>query len=315
SADEAVAYLKMLRSILIYLGICDANLEEGNFRCDANVSVRPAGRQHMGTRTELKNLNSFRFVQRALDYEIERQIDLLQDGEEVIQETRLFDEAQGITRTMRGKEEAHDYRYFPDPDLVPVQIEDKEIELWASQLPELPRAKLERFIQGYKLPLQDAQTLIADPALADYFERATAELSSAKTVANWIQTEMLRELKEQDIQVEQCALSAKSLAKLLGLIRQDKISIKIGKQIFPELLRSGQDPEQYVQEKDLLQISDEGSLQQIVQEVVQDHPKEAQKYKQGKKKLLGFFMGRVMEKTQGQANPQLVNELLQKELG
>ncbi|MFP4671859.1 MAG: Asp-tRNA(Asn)/Glu-tRNA(Gln) amidotransferase subunit GatB [Desulfohalobiaceae bacterium] len=314
SADEAVAYLKMLRSILIYLDICDANMEEGNFRCDANVSVRPAGREEMGTRTELKNLNSFRFVHKALSYEIDRQIDLLQDGEEVVQETRLYDEAQGITKTMRGKEEAHDYRYFPDPDLVPVMIRQQEQQAWASQLPELPRAKLERFMQDYQLPLQDAEILIADPALAEYFEKAVAGFSCAKTVANWIQSEMLRELKEQNIQVQECALSPESLAKLLELIQQDKISTKIGKQIFPELFKTGQEPEQYVQEKDLLQISDQGSLQQVVQEVVLEHPKEAQKYKQGKKKLLGFFMGRVMEKTQGQANPQLVNELLQKEL-
>ncbi|MGM0424221.1 MAG: Asp-tRNA(Asn)/Glu-tRNA(Gln) amidotransferase subunit GatB [Thermodesulfobacteriota bacterium] len=314
SADEAVAYLRMLRSILIYLGICDANMEEGNFRCDANVSVRPAGREDMGTRTELKNLNSFRFVHKALSYEIERQVDLLQDGEEVVQETRLFDEARGVTRTMRGKEEAHDYRYFPDPDLVPIKLQQQDLDLWAAQLPELPRDKLERFMQSYGLTLQDSETLIADPGLADYFERAAAEFPFAKTVANWIQTEMLRELKEQEIQVQDCRLAPESLASLLELIRQDQISIKIGKQIFPELFSTGQDPEQYVQDKGLLQISDQDSLQQVVQEVVQEHPQEAQKYKQGKKKLLGFFMGRVMEKTQGQANPQLVNELLRQEL-
>jgi aspartyl-tRNA(Asn)/glutamyl-tRNA(Gln) amidotransferase subunit B len=314
SADEAVAYLKMLRSILIYLGICDANMEEGNFRCDANVSVRPQGREAMGTRTELKNLNSFRFVHKALSYEIERQIDLLQDGEEVVQETRLFDEAKGQTRTMRGKEEAHDYRYFPDPDLVPIKLQKQELEVWSAQLPELPRAKLERFLQDYGLPLQDAETLISDPDLADYFERAAAEFAWAKTVANWIQTEMLRELKEQEMSVQDCKLAPEALAKLLEMIRQDKISTKIGKQIFPELFSTGQDPEQLVQEHGLLQISDEHSLQQVVQTVVQEHPQEAQKYKQGKKKLLGFFMGRVMEKTQGQANPQLVNELLQREL-
>ena len=314
SAEEAVAYLKMLRSILIYLDVCDANLEEGNFRCDANISVRPAGREELGTRTELKNLNSFRFVHRALDYEINRQIQLLQDGEQVVQETRLFDEAQGITKSMRGKEEAHDYRYFPDPDLVPVHLQAKQLELWTEQLPELPKARLDRFVQEYALPVQDAQILIGEPALAEYFERTVAKFSCARTVCNWILTEMLHELKEQDIRVQECSMSPEALAALLRLIDSQKISIKIGKQIFPELFASGQDPEQYVEEQGLLQISDQQELQDVVREVVRENPDEAQKYRQGKKKLLSFFMGQVMKKTKGQANPQVVNELLQQEL-
>lgn len=314
SADEAVAYLKALRSILIYLDISEANMEEGNFRCDANVSVRPAGREDLGTRAELKNLNSFRFVHKALEFEINRQIGLLLDGEQVVQETRLFDEIQGVTRTMRGKEEAHDYRYFPDPDLAPVQLQEKELSLWAAQLPELPRAKLMRFVNDYSLPGQDAQNLIAEPALANYFEQTVAKFPCARTVANWILTEMLHELKAQNISVQDCKFGPDSLASLLQLIEMQKISIKIGKQIFPDLFSSGQDPEQYVQAQGLLQISDQEHLGQIVRTVVQENPEEALKFRQGKKKLLGFFMGRVMAKTKGQANPQLVGELLRQEL-
>ncbi len=314
SADEAVAYLKALRSILIYLDISEANMEEGNFRCDANVSVRPAGREDLGTRTELKNLNSFRFVHKALEFEINRQIGLLLDGEQVVQETRLFDEVQGVTRPMRGKEEAHDYRYFPDPDLAPVQLQERELSLWAAQLPELPRAKLQRFVNDYSLPVQDAQNLISEPALADYFEQTVANFPYARTVANWILTEMLHELKAQNISVQDCRFGPDSLAALLQLIEMQQISIKIGKQIFPDLFSSGQDPEQYVQAQGLLQISDQGHLEQIVRTVLQENPDEAMKFRQGKKKLLGFFMGRVMAKTKGQANPQLVGELLRQEL-
>jgi len=315
SADEAVAYLKALRSILIYLDICDGNMEEGNFRCDANVSVRPKGEEAFGTRTELKNMNSFRHVHKALDYEIARQIDLLEDGEAVVQETRLFDEAKGLTRSMRGKEEAHDYRYFPDPDLVPLSLSPEQARLWESELPELPLPRMERFMSVYGLTAADAGLLTSERDLADYFERTCQEYSKPKTVANWILSEMLRELREQELTPASAPFQAEGLAKLLELIDSGRISGTIGKQIFPDLFSSGADPEAYIKEKGLAQISDSQELERMVQEVLAENPDEVSAYQGGKQKLMSFFVGQVMKKTKGQANPKMVNELLKKALG
>ena len=314
SAEQAVSYLKNLRNILRCLDVCDANMEEGNFRCDANVSVRPKQAQDFGTRTELKNLNSFRFVQKALDFEINRQQDLLNDGEEVIQETRLFDEHRGITKSMRGKEEAHDYRYFPDPDLVQLQLQEDKLYQWQQEIPELPLQRMQRFLDSYHLPRQDAEVLSTEKDLADYFENTVSYLNDPKTVSNWMLTEMLRELRELDIEVKESPLSPGKFAALLDLIRQEKISSKIGKDIFPDIFKHGLDPENYIREKGLLQISDENWLEDLVDQVLEENPDEVSSYRAGKKKLLSFFMGQVMKKTQGQANPKLVDGLLKQKL-
>jgi aspartyl-tRNA(Asn)/glutamyl-tRNA(Gln) amidotransferase subunit B len=314
SPDQAVAYLKSLRNILIYLDICQGNMQEGNFRCDANVSVRPRGRPEYGTRTEVKNMNSFRFVHKALTFEIDRQIDLLRDGEEVVQETRLFDEAKGETRSMRGKEEAHDYRYFPDPDLVPLTVPERERQEWARELPELPLSRWRRFLREYHLTEEAADTLTSDRSLADYFERVVAQFEEPRTVANWMISEMLRELNERDISASESPFAPDQLAELLRLVREEKISTKIAKQIFPELFSQGLDPEPYVREKGYVQITDESRLGEVVREVLAENPDEVASYRQGKKKLMSFFMGQVMKKTQGQANPKLVDQLLRSEL-
>jgi aspartyl-tRNA(Asn)/glutamyl-tRNA(Gln) amidotransferase subunit B len=314
SADEAVAYLKGLRSVLRYLGICNANLEEGNFRCDANVSVRPKGEPELGTRTELKNLNSFRYVHKALEFEIARQTALLEDGETVIQETRLFDQDKGRTKSMRGKEEAHDYRYFPDPDLVPVTLSQEEIRVWRGQLPEMPQAKAQRFVQVYSLSLAEALLLTQEQDLAEYFEAAVTEEVSPKEVSNWMLTEMLRELKELDLPVSQVLFRPSQLAALLQIIDQGIISHTVGKRIFSDLFRSGQDPQEYVQANNLVQISDHSELDQVIAQVLEENPDEVEAYQGGKTKLLSFFMGQVMKKTKGQANPQKVNSLLRSKL-
>ena len=311
SPAEAVAYLRQLRSILVYLDICEGNMEEGNFRCDANVSLRPRGQEDFGVRTELKNMNSFKHVHKALDYEIQRQEDLLLDGESVIQETLLFDEASGETRSMRGKEEAHDYRYFPDPDLVPMELTPEDIARWAAELPELPLARKDRFQREFSLPEYDAGILTAERDLADYFEATVALGAPPKEVSNWMMTDMLREIREKNFTPAHSPFTPERFAALLKLVDSGKISPKTGKQIFPELLLRGEDPEAFVREKGYTQISDASELNRIVQEVIADNPKELAAYRAGKKKLLSFFMGQVMKKTKGQANPKLVNEKLQ----
>jgi len=314
SPEEAVAYLKALRSILVYLDICDGNMEEGSFRCDANVSIRPKGQKEFGTRTELKNMNSFRHVQRALEYEIERQIDLVEDGEKVVQETRLYDAEKNITKPMRGKEEAHDYRYFPDPDLVPLVLKDEWIEAWRQELPELPAAKQDRFVQEYDLPVYDAEVLTAERDLADFFEQTVKIYNQPKKVSNWIMGEVLRELNEAKINISQSKFRPENLAKLIKIIDDGLISGKIGKSIFSEIFNTGQDPEEYVRDKGMVQISDSSALEQVVEEVLASLPKEVERYKSGQTKLLGFFVGQVMKKTKGQANPGLVNKILREKL-
>jgi aspartyl-tRNA(Asn)/glutamyl-tRNA(Gln) amidotransferase subunit B len=314
SAEEAVAYLKRLRSILVYLGICDGNMEEGSFRCDANVSIRPKGQERFGTRAELKNLNSFRHVQKAIEYEIARQEDLLEDGETVVQETRLFDVSQGVTRSMRGKEEAHDYRYFPDPDLVPLDLDRAWIEDLREGLPELPRERQIRFEREYALPDYDAEILTSERDLADFFEAAVRAYPHPKKISNWIMGELLRELNEAKMPASRSTMRPEYLAGLVRLVDERAISGTTGKQIFPELFRTGASPEEYVRERGLVQISDSSALEGVVESVLAESPGEVQGYRAGKTKLMGFFVGQVMKRTKGQADPAMVNELLKRKL-
>jgi aspartyl-tRNA(Asn)/glutamyl-tRNA(Gln) amidotransferase subunit B len=308
--NEAVVYLKTLRDVLVYLEICDGNMEEGSFRCDANVSVRPTGQKVLGTRAELKNLNSFRAIEKSLEYEIERQTEVVREGRAVVQETRLFNADEGITYSMRGKEEAHDYRYFPEPDLVPLVVDEGWIEAVRKKLPELPLQKMERFMRQYGLPRYDVEILTADKELAKYFEEAVALFPEAKTVSNWIMSELLRELKNANTSAGEAPLRPAHLAELLALIRDDVISGKIAKEIFPEVYGRGVMPSTLVEEKGLLQISDASTLSATVESVVARFPKEAEGYRAGKEKLLGFFVGQVMKETKGKANPKLLNQLL-----
>lgn len=313
--EEAAAYLKALHAILLYLGICDGNMEEGSFRCDANVSIRPRGREAFGTRAELKNMNSFRNVQRAVAFEIRRQIDLVEDGEAVVQETRLFDAGKGVTLPMRGKEEAHDYRYFPDPDLLPLTLDPAWVEELRAALPELPEARRERFVRELGLPAIDAAVLTADRGLADYFEAAARAYPEPKKLANWVMTELLRELSAAGVTAAACAFSPPQFAALVRLVEEGTISGAMGKQVLSDLFPTGGDPAAHVRDKGLVQISDASSLEGAVAEVLAASPKECERYRAGEKKLTGFFVGQVMKKTKGQANPKLVAELLAKHLG
>ena len=315
SAEEAVAYLKNLRAILVYLGICDGNLEEGSFRCDANVSIRPFGQEEFGTRTELKNMNSFRNIQRAIEYEVERQIDMVEDGEEIVQETRLFDVAKGETRSMRGKEEAHDYRYFPDPDLLPLVIQEDRMEAWRAELPELPAARCRRYQDDLGLPEYDAGVLTAEKDVADYFEAALQEYGEAKKLSNWIMGEVMRELNDRGATLDACRLQPSELAKLVRLVDDGVISGNIAKNVFKELFETGGDPEAHVKAKGLVQISDTSAIEGLVDEVIAENPAEVERFKGGEKKLTGFFVGQVMKKSKGKANPGLVNQLLARKLG
>jgi aspartyl-tRNA(Asn)/glutamyl-tRNA(Gln) amidotransferase subunit B len=312
--EEAATYLKALRDILLYLEICDGNMEEGSFRCDANVSVRKKGSQELGTRTEMKNLNSFKHVEKSLDYEIRRQIELTKKGGQVVQETRLFNVDEGVTYSMRGKEEAHDYRYFPEPDLLPLVVDDAWIDEIKQTLPELPAEKMERFIDEYNLPRYDVEILSSDKELAHYFEETIKLFPEPKAVSNWIMTELLREFKEGDISPKDSPISPACLAELLSLVKAGTISNKIAKDIFPEMYKTGTSPKKIVQEKGLVQISDESAIIKMIDEVIARSPRELADFRAGKEKLLGFFVGQVMKETKGQANPKLLNELLLKRL-
>jgi aspartyl-tRNA(Asn)/glutamyl-tRNA(Gln) amidotransferase subunit B len=313
SPEEAVAYLKKLHAILRYLDICDGNMQEGSFRCDANISLRPVGREKLGTRTELKNMNSFRHVQNALEYEIRRQRDILLEGGKIIQETLLWNPDKNCTESMRGKEEAHDYRYFPCPDLVPIEISSEWIEQVRALLPELPNERKARFIEQYELPEYDAAVLTADREVAEYFEETVKGGVQAKKASNWIMTELLRELKGEEI--SSCRVTAPQLAALLLMVENNTISGKIAKTVFLDMMESGKDPQAIVQEKNLVQVSDVGELLSLVKEIVAANPGQAEDFRAGKTKLMGFFVGQLMQKTKGKANPQLANELFSKELG
>ncbi len=314
SPEEAGDYLRKLRSLLQYLEISTGNMEEGNFRCDANVSVRPKGQKEFGTRTELKNMNSFRFVEKALEYEIKRQIEVLENGGEVIQETRLWDTSQGITVSMRGKEEAHDYRYFPDPDLVPIRIEEPWVEEIRTSLPELPDEKKERFTKDYGIPDYDAEILTSTRAIADYYEKCVQLFPEAKTVSNWIMGDLLRELKRDEKEINQCPVTPGHLAEMLSMIKAGTISGKIAKDVFEEMYRTGEKPGKIVLEKGLVQILDREEIEKAIDKAMESNPKQVEDYRKGKERLFGFFVGEVMKQTRGKANPQLVNELLKKKL-
>ncbi len=314
SPQEAGLYLRSLRDILRYLEICDGDMEKGSFRCDANVSVRPQGQRDFGTRTELKNMNSFRHVEKALEYEIKRQIALLETGEEVVQETRLWDEEQERTLPMRGKEEAHDYRYFPDPDLVPLEVSKAWIEEIRDTLPELPAEKKERFVRQYGIPDYDAGILTTSRSLANYYEECVKLCGEAKTVSNWMMGDLLRELKKDDREIEECPVPPKHLASMVKMVKDGVISGKIAKTVFEEMYRSGIAPEKIVQEKGLIQLTDVEEIKRIIRGVLEENPKLVENYQKGKEQLFGFFVGQVMRATKGKANPKLVNELLRKSL-
>jgi len=316
SAAEAVAYLKTLHGIVTYLGVCDGNMEEGSFRCDANVSLRPVGAEAFGTRTELKNLNSFRNVQRAIEYEIARQQDVLDDGDKVVQETRLYDAAKNVTASMRSKEEAHDYRYFPDPDILPVEIAAEDLARWQADLPELPQARAARFVAMTGLPEAEADVLVQSKGMADFFEAAAAK-ADAKKVANYVLGPLLRECNARGVSTADAAswaMKPAALAELVRLVDGGTISAKIANDIFGDLFETGAMPEAYVKEKGLVQISDTSALEAAVDEVLAANPAEVEAFRGGKTKLMSFFVGQIMRATKGKANPALVNELLAKKL-
>jgi aspartyl-tRNA(Asn)/glutamyl-tRNA(Gln) amidotransferase subunit B len=314
SAEEAAAYLRRLHEILVYLEICDGNMEEGSFRCDANVSLRPRGETAFGTRAELKNMNSFRNVQRAIEYEIKRQQYILEGGQKVVQETRLWDDSQGVTHSMRGKEEAHDYRYFPDPDLVPIMIGDTWIEEVGKSLPELPLEKRERFIREYEIPTYDAGVLTSSRALADYFEEVARLSGKPKIAGNWVMGDVLRFLNEDKRDIKNCPILPGSLAEMILLIEEGAISGKMAKDVIEDMYKTGKGPKQIIEEKGLVQITDEEALRKVVGEVIEANPGQLEQYRGGKEKLFGYFVGQVMKETKGKANPALVNELLKKML-
>lgn len=313
SPEEAVAYLKKLHAIVRYLDICDGNMQEGSFRCDANISLRPRGQEKFGTRAELKNMNSFRNVQLALEYEERRQRDILLDGGTITQQTLLWNPDSNRTEPMRGKEEAHDYRYFPDPDLVPVRVDETMINILRDQLPELPAARRDRFMQEYDLGEYDAELLTASRDLADFFEMANQTCNQPKKLANFIGTELLRAFTAEEM--DKCTIRPQDLGKLVALIESGAISGKIAKTVFADMLSDGGDPEAIVQQKGLVQMSNEDELVVLVQEIIAANPEQAQQFRDGKEKVLGFFVGQLMKKTGGKANPQLANNLFRQELG
>lgn len=310
SADEAVAYLKKLHQIVVYLGISDGNMEEGSFRCDANVSVMPVGSDKFGTRTETKNVNSFRFVKQAIEHEIERQIEVIEDGGKIVQETRLFDPNSGETRSMRSKEEAHDYRYFPDPDLVPLVISNDWVEDTRLSLPELPEAKLARYQSELGLTAYDAEVLTATRDIASFFEDCLAEGVQPKNASNWIMGEVTRALNDAGISITACPVTPKQLSELLELIEKGTISVKIAKTVFDEMWQNGGAPAKIVESKGLLQVSDTGEIEKIIDEIMAANMGQVEEYRGGKEKVFGFFVGQVMRASKGKANPAVVNELL-----
>ena len=318
--EEARLYMQKLRDILVWIGVNDGNLEEGSLRCDANVSIRPKGSSELGTRTEIKNVNSFRFIQKALEYEIERQIEVVKAGGEVVQETRLFDSVKGVTKTMRTKEEAEDYRYFPDPDLPPLIIDEEWLESIKESLPELPDEVKERFIKEYRLTPYDASVLVRDRALATFFERAAKTYSGeAKRVANLIISDLLGILNEEKLEISQAPVKPESVAELLKLVDEGTISLRVAKEeVLPEMVKSGKSPQGIVKEKGLVQISDESALVEVIKKVLAANEKAVNQYKEGdekkKAKAVKFLIGQVMKETRGKANPKLLNELIPKVL-
>jgi aspartyl-tRNA(Asn)/glutamyl-tRNA(Gln) amidotransferase subunit B len=315
SAKEAVLYMRKIHTIVRYLGISDGNMQEGSFRCDANVSVRPRGQVELGTRTELKNLNSFRFVEKAINFEVERQIDLIEDGGSVVQETRLYDSDRDETRSMRSKEEANDYRYFPDPDLLPVVIDDAYIDAVHASLPELPDAKARRFVADYGLRGEDALILTASRSLADYFEAANSTTAaSPQTVANWVIGDLLGALNREGLEIDASRVSAGQLAGLVERIHDDTISGKIAKEVFEAMWAGEGSADEVIDRRGLKQITDTSAIEAVVDEVIAANPSQVEEYRAGKDKLIGFFVGQVMKATGGKANPAAVNKLLKDKL-
>ncbi|MBU0501266.1 MAG: Asp-tRNA(Asn)/Glu-tRNA(Gln) amidotransferase subunit GatB [Gammaproteobacteria bacterium] len=319
SAKEAVAYARRIHQIVRYLGICDGNMQEGSFRCDANVSVRPMGQKAFGTRAELKNINSFRFLERAINFEVERQIDLIESGGKVVLETRLYDPNRDETRSMRSKEEANDYRYFPDPDLLPVELDEDFIAAITAGLPEMPDAKRHRFMKDYGLSAADAEALTAGRALADYYETVAKTSGDVRLAANWVMVELGAALNREGLDILDCPVKAESFGGLVARIKDDTISGKIAKQVFEAMWAGEGDADAIIEARGLRQITDSGAIEAAVDEVLATNPQQVENYRAAdeakRPKMLGFFVGQVMKRSQGKANPQQVNELLMAKLG
>lgn len=314
SAEEARTYLETLKAIIEYIDVSDVKMEQGSLRCDANVSVRPVGNKELGTKTEIKNLNSFRSVQRAIDYEIERQISELKQGKKIIQETRTWDENKGITLSLRSKEEAHDYRYFPEPDLTPLVISREWVQRLKNELPEMPEAKKKRLIIEHGLPEYDAGVITSSRVLAEFYDQTVSIYPNYKSVSNWIMVELLKLLNAENIEIWESKIKPEGLAQMVKMIDDNTISGKIAKQVFEKMFKTGQDPEAIVKNKGLVQISDEGQLKSLIEEVIANNPKSVEDFKAGKEKAVGFLVGQIMKETKGQANPGVVNKLLKDEL-
>ena len=313
SPDEVNAYVKKLRSIMRYLGTCDGNMQEGSLRADVNVSVRKKGSKEFGTRCEIKNVNSIKFMQMAIEFEANRQVDLIEDGQSIDQETRLFDTKKNETRSMRSKEDAHDYRYFPDPDLLPLEVSEDFIEKLKLEIPELPDEKKKRFIEKFKLSPYEATILVSDNETSNYFENVIKK-SDVKLATNWIIGELFAALNEKNLEITESPISAGNLSKLINLIKDGTISGKIAKTVFENMMEGDKDPKKIVEEKGLKQESDPKALEALIDKVIDDNREKATEYKSGKVKLFGFFVGQVMKVSGGKANPQLVNEILKKKL-
>ena len=309
--EEAKAYMEKMHSVVTYLGISEGDMEKGHFRCDANVSLRPIGQEKFGTRTETKNLNSFRFVQQAITYEIARQTEELLDSKRIVQETRLWDSVKKNTYSMRSKEEAHDYRYFPDPDLPVVRISSDFVEQIHNQLPELPDAKKQRFMESFGLSTYDAEVLVADKQVAEYFEEVVAAKADPKLVCNWISGELMRIMNENKVDIRNVGIPTESLASLIQFLQEGSISGKIAKTVFEEMVQSGKDPATIIEVRGLKQVSDEGALRGLLETLLNNNPKQVEQYRAGKTQIKGFFVGQVMKETKGQANPKIVNQLLE----
>ncbi len=315
SAEEAATFFEKLRQIVVWLGVNDGSMEEGSLRCDANVSIRRQGETRLGTKAEVKNVNSFRYLQKALEYEIERQIDVVEHGGRVVQETRLFDSAQGRTFSMRSKEEAHDYRYFPEPDLPPLVVDARRREAVAASLPELPEARMRRFVAEYALPEYDANLLTQNRRLADYFEQTGRASQNPKAASNWIMGELLRTLKERGITIDQVPLTPDALAGLIRIVDRATISSTVAKDVFAKMYESGRSADEIVQTEGLAQIGDEDALAGIVREAIAANPDAVAQFRKGRNNAFGFLVGHVMKASKGKANPKVVNELLKRELG
>ena len=314
SAEEAATFFEKLRQILVWLNVNDGNMEEGSLRCDANVSIRRAGETRLGTKAEVKNVNSFRYLEKALEYEIERQIDVVEHGGRVVQETRLFDSAQGRTFSMRSKEEAHDYRYFPEPDLPPVLVDSARRTAIAASLVELPEARMKRFVADYAIPEYDAALLTQNRGLADYFEATARAATNAKAASNWIMGELLRTMKERNLTIEQVPLKPDALAGLIRVVDKGTISSTVAKDVFAKMFESGRSADEIVQAEGLAQIGDEEALAGIVREAIAANPDAVEQFRKGRNNAFGFLVGHVMKASKGKANPKVVNELLRREL-